>query len=64
MGRGAQVNVTLLKPLQVLRVRGWRAVGVEGPPVLPVIKEGGRLVLAVRVVAKIAIALAIARVSV
>ena len=55
---GAEVDVRLLEPLQVLRVGGWRAVGIEGPPKLPVIKEGIRLVLAVHVVVRTAIAIA------
>ena len=53
-----QVNFTLLEPLQALRVWGWRAVGIEGPAKLPVIKEGSRLVLAVHVVVGIAVAIA------
>lgn len=55
---GPQVNFTLLEPLQVLRVGGWRAVRIEGPPKLLVIKEGSRLVLDVHAVARMVIAIA------
>jgi len=53
-----QVKFTLLEPPQVLRVGGWRAVGIEWPLELPVIIEGIHLILAVHVVTGIAIAIA------
>jgi len=49
-GRWVEVNVTLLEPLPVLWVGERRAVGIEGPPELPVINEESRLVLALHVV--------------
>ena len=55
---GTQANFTLLEPLQVLQVGGWRAVRIEGPPKLPVIKEGSRLVLDVHAVTRMVVAIA------
>jgi len=47
--RDAEVNAILLEPLQVLLVRGLRAVGIEKSPEPPPIEEESRALLAVQV---------------